>query len=67
MTRADLAVLLSLNRPHVGALGARATPVYAVFSPVSEIVVTAARAAGIWLRSRRLSVALTSVVVVAVA
>lgn len=67
VTRADLAVLLSLNRLHVGAIGAGATLVYAVFSPVPAIVMTAAAAAGIWLRSRRLSVALTFAVVVAVA
>ena len=67
MTQTDLAALTLLNQLHVGALGAATTLVYTVFSPIPAIGMTAAAAVAIWVISRRLPVALTFAVAVALA
>ena len=66
MTSADLGAVRSVNQLHTGALGSLTTLVYTVFSPLPAIVATAVAAALIWLVSRRLAVALTFAIVVAV-
>jgi membrane-associated phospholipid phosphatase len=54
-----------LNAWHTGAIGAIASGVYAVFSPVPAIVITILVAAAILLRSRDLRLAITFGIVIA--
>jgi len=67
LTSAELAVVSSLNELRVGVVGAVASLIYVILSPIPAIAMTAVATAVIWLITRRLTVAMTFAVVVAVA
>lgn len=56
-----------LNQAHVGLIGAVGSAVYAAFSPIPAIIETTVIAALLWASTRRLRVALTFGVTIAVA
>ena len=66
VTRFDQSIDNALNQLHTGVVGSIASGVYAVFSPVPAVILTAVLAALIWAITRQLRVAMTFAVIVAV-
>lgn len=66
VTRFDQSIDVALNQLHTGVVGSIASGVYAIFSPVPAVILTAVLAGLIWAVTRQLRVAMTFAVIVAV-
>jgi membrane-associated phospholipid phosphatase len=66
VTRFDQSIDIALNQLHTGVVGSIASGVYAIFSPVPAVILTALLAGLIWAVTRQLRVAMTFAVIVAV-
>ena len=66
VTAADFHAVVSLNQLHTGVIGALTTIVYTALSPVPAVAMTAVATAVIWLVSRRLPLALTFAIGIAI-
>jgi membrane-associated phospholipid phosphatase len=65
VTQLEQSIDVALNGLHTGVIGSVASGIYAVFSPLPAVIITAVIASLVWIFTRQLRVAVTFGVVVA--